>query len=101
MHVTFLGIDLTLPDWFPGEPAPLYSEASRDRSEIPAGEVVEIPGAYGLASFLQMFMDQIAVCSNSLLIYGPEMPPSLVCQDPQRNLGLDAAPPLVPPPRFV
>lgn len=101
VHVTILGFELTLPDWFPGEPAPLYSEFSRDRSKVPAGVVVEIPGSYGLATFLQMFMDQLAIRPNRPLIQGPETPSAFAHQSPQGDLGLDAAPPLVPPPRFM
>ncbi len=101
VHVTFLGFELTLPDWFPGEPAPLYSESVQDRAEAPAGNVIELPGSFGLASFLQMFMDQTAIRPESPLIGGSELPPAITVQHQDTNLGLDPAPPIVPPPRLV
>jgi hypothetical protein len=99
IHVTFFGVQLTLPDFGFTEPAPLVSLTPNAPSAADSGERVELPCPFALAGMLQLWMDQTAIAVTRVSINKQEQDPEAVTVAAEVNLGRDASPPPLPPPR--
>lgn len=100
IHVTFFGFSLTLPDVGFKDPAPLVSLEHEGKHSGYLGERVELPFPFALASILQLWMDQTAVPVTVLSLDDTAATREVVTPAADLNLGRDASPPLLPPPRI-
>lgn len=71
-----------------------------DKHSDYAGERVELPFPFALASILQLWMDQTAVPVTVLSLDDAAATREVVTPAAELNLGRDASPPLLPPPRI-
>ncbi len=98
IHVSFFGIELTLPDFVGGEPAPLVAETDPLKGEPVAGDVLRLPFTPSFAGLVQLFSTLIAINLECVRIRSDEPPVVLLENGPLLYLDLDASQPLLPPP---
>jgi hypothetical protein len=100
IHLILFGFSLTLPDFGFEDPAPLVSLEQDDKPSGYSGERVELPFPFTLASILQLWMEQTGVPVTMLSLHDAAGRREFITPLTEQNLGRDASPPPLPPPRI-
>jgi len=99
IHVSFFGFELTLPDFIGGEPAPLVADDESPGAEPFAGDIVRLPFSPGFPTLVHLFNTLTAVSPDRVRIRSNDPPIVLMESVTAQYQGLDAARPLLPPPK--
>ena len=99
--MSFLGFELTLPDFIGGEPAPLVADDESPGTEPIVGDIVRLPFSPDFPRLVQLFNTLTAVSPDRVRIKSSDPPVVLVQTSALQYQGLDAARPLLPPPKLV
>ena len=98
IHVTFFGIEITLPDFMGGEPAPLVETETSDGAHSVTGEVVTVSGPIGPGAIVRFVTGWTAI-RPELIRVTHEIPLiEFIGLSLPLSFGVDAPSPRLPPP---
>lgn len=99
IHVSFFGFELTLPDFFNDQPAPLV-QLDRDNQGRSSrmGDVIELPSPFGFAQLIDITLRWTAIGCSYVQIEGNETSFCRTAIPADVKRGIDPSAPLLPPP---
>lgn len=102
MHFYILGFELTLPDFFSEEPAPLVAvDSVRGQGTSPAGDVIRLPSPFSLAELIHVTLRWTAIGCSGIQLEGTDHPFGRTVVASDINRGLDPSAPPLPPPQAL
>jgi hypothetical protein len=102
IHFSLFGIELTLPDFLGGEPAPLVDTGSDIRTKNAAkGDMVRLPSPFSLAQLIDVTLRWAAIGCSRVQLDGTNHPFTRTIVASEINRGLDPSAPPLPPPQAL
>ena len=99
IHVFFLGLELTLPDFLSDQPAPLVQlDQNNQEKNSGIGEVIELPSPFSFAQLLDITLRWTAIGCSFVQIEGNETFFCRIANPSDFKRGIDSSAPLLPPP---
>ena len=99
IHFSLFGLELTLPDFLGGEPAPLVDNAPKSQKEVAVqGEMIRLPSPFSLAQLIDVTLRWTAIGCSFVQIEGNETSFCRTAIPSDFKRGIDPSAPLLPPP---